>query len=106
MVIALAFLFGCLGYVVGASLPFTSLVNHKRWYFGIGIAFGMALNALWLNLARKLPQEHILVYSVLWDAMLTLTYMLVPILLWGQPASWRVWVGVGLIFTGMVVAKL
>lgn len=106
MFVLFAFLGGLVGYACIASLPFTRLPVYHTWlFYTLGIVVGAGLNCLWLTVAKNVSREEVIVYGVLWDAMLTLTYVVVPILLWEQSVSWKVWAGVGLIFSGMLLAK-
>lgn len=107
MFILFAFLGGVLGYALIASLPFTKLAVYHTWlFYTVGIVVGAGLNCLWLTVARTVVKNEVILYGVLWDAMLTLVYVLIPVLFWGQQASWKVWAGVALIFSGMLLAKL
>ncbi len=97
---------GIIGYLLVASLPFTRLpVQFPVAYYTAGIVLGAGLNCLWLTIARNVPLARVVTYGVMWDAMLTLIYVVTPILIWSQPSSFRLWAGVSLIIAGMVIAK-
>lgn len=107
MIIFLSFLFAIIGYGIVASLPFTKLAKEfPILYFAIGVAMGALLNFTWLFLAKSIETNKIIVMGLIWDAVLTLTYILIPAIIWQQEITWKIWAGVFLIVCGMSIAKV
>lgn len=101
------FLIAGVGYMSVASLPYTSLpADSPAKYYIFGTIISLMMNVTWLNLAGKLSKPDILVYGLVWDSILTVAYILTPIIFFQVQAKPQTLVGAALILGGMVLTKL
>lgn len=103
----LPFIIGFMAYAALAHLSYSSLKTTGLPYYLTGLGIAILANACWLWIARSEPNASKLMLTALyWDVMLTLTYLLVPILFFSVKLSVPQMFGAFLIFLGIVLTKL
>lgn len=98
-----------IAFFVYSGLAYTSYSSELKsspYYYVIGIAAAIIANLLWLNLARNVPADKLVLLGLFWDIMLTVAYLLVPILFFETKLSALQWTGIGVIILGIVMVKL
>ena len=101
------FIGGALLYVISTAICYITPIKNSPYFFPIGLTAGFLANLLWLSLAKQsFDKDQTLQLGILWDAMLTLIYVLVPVLMFGARLSGWQLAGSILILLGVGVAKL
>ena len=100
-------LVGIVIYSLIAVASYSEPIKAHPLYFALGLGLGLIANFCWLHIARGEPNPSKLVLlGLYWDVMLTLTYMLVPMLFFGARLTLMQGLGVLAIFAGIVLTKL
>ena len=86
-----------------ASLPFTRL-NQSNYLYLVGLVLALISNATWLSLTRVADKIELARLGLVWDGLLTLCYVLIPVLL-GARFSLQMGLGVVLIVVGLTIVK-
>ena len=60
---------------ISASLPF---ITSKHNQLFIAIIVGIVTSICWAFISRSVPQSEIPLYGLLYDAMLTLIFLIIP----------------------------
>jgi hypothetical protein len=70
----------------------------------VGIVMSLLAIVTWLNLASSSPKEELAKLGIIWDGLLTLCYIVVPVL---NQARFSAQMGLGLllIVIGVIVVK-
>lgn len=102
----LQYLGGCLSYCAAVAVSYTPALKNSRYYTPIGLAVGMLANLFWLSIARSTNDSNqILLLGFYWDAMLTLTYLLVPIMFYDARLTLTSGAGIALMVAGFILTK-
>lgn len=103
----LPFLIGLLAYAALAHLSYSEFKTTGTPYYLTGLGIALLANACWLWIARMEPNASKLVFKALaWDVMLTLTYLVIPILFFSVRLTPSQIFGVILIFAGIILTKI
>jgi uncharacterized membrane protein len=86
-----------------AALPFTRFAQSNYLYL-IGLSSALVSNVAWLSLARITPKLELARVGLIWDATLTICYLVVPIML-GARFNMQMGLGLTLIITGVLIVK-
>lgn len=105
--IYLQFILGMVLYSAIASLSYYGNFKQSQWYVPLGMFLGLTTSLIWFNISKAEPDPSILIIKGLWwDAMLTLIFIIIPLLFFGARLSMYQWVGFGLVLLGLGMAKL
>lgn len=105
--IYIQFLMGFLLYITIATITYSVDFKQSYWYYPIGLIAGLGANFLWLWISKSEQNASSLVVKGLyWDAMLTITYAAVPMLMFGARLNFYQTVGFGLILGGLILTKV
>lgn len=103
----LLFLLGALLYCGAASLSYSESFKGSPGYYLAGAAVGVAANLVWFHLAAITKDKgEVLKMGLYWDSMLTLIYMLVPLILFSVKPTTNTLFGIVLITTGIILTKV
>lgn len=101
------FLIGILVYSLVAVTSYSETVKASPYYFAFGIALGVIANFCWLHIARQETDPSKLVLTGLyWDIMLTVVYMIIPMMFFGARLTLTQGLGVAAILLGIILTKL
>lgn len=107
MELSIIFFIGFCMYFGLASISYNSKIKSLSYYYLIGIAFAIVSNFLWLYLAkREVDPSKLVILGLIWDTMLTLTYLVVPFLFYGAVLNKVQLVGLVLTVVGLVLVKI
>lgn len=98
-----------INYVVGfivyfslAYLSYDATFKSSKYFYICGLALSLIANLSWMHITKhELVAEKLLVKSLVWDVMLTLTYIAVPILLFNAELSGGQMAGIVLVLLGI-----
>jgi len=98
---------GTLIYTFYAWLTFSPSMKMSSYLIPLGIGMAVAGNFLWIMMARSIHQPAVLVYyGMLWDSMITVSFILVPIVFFGVRFNLISGIGCGLVLAGLTLMKL
>jgi drug/metabolite transporter (DMT)-like permease len=98
---------GTLIYTIYAWLTFSPSMKASSYLIPLGISMAIAGNYLWITMARSIQQPAELVYyGMLWDSMITLSFILVPIVFFGVRFNLVSGIGCGLVLVGLTLMKM
>ena len=86
-----------------AALPFTKIAS-TGYLYAAGLLLALLSNAAWLSLTRVADKIELARLGIIWDALLTLCYIVVPVIL-GARFSLQMAVAVLIIICGVLIAK-
>lgn len=87
-----------------AALPFTKVATAPVQLYALGLILALGSNAAWLTVTRIADKAELARLGLIWDGMLTMCYVLVPVLL-GARFSLQMGLGMVLIVAGLLVVK-
>ena len=98
---------GTMVYSSYAWLTFKPEMKVSAYLLPIGISLAVVGNLLWILLARStVDLSRLIVYGMLWDTMITLSFLLVPVVFFGVRFTVIGGVGCGLVGVGLLMMKL
>lgn len=98
---------GTVVYSAYAWLTFKPELKVSAYLLPIGLSLAVVGNLLWILLARSTQEPgKLIVYGMAWDAMITLSFLLVPIMFFGVRFTVVSGVGCGLVGLGLLMMKL
>lgn len=94
-------------YTAMAFASYSGTFKASSWYFPLGIASAIIANVLWFMIAKAEPNSSpLMIKGLIWDAMLMLVYLIVPILFFEARFTPIQMVGLGLTVVGLFLTKL
>jgi len=98
---------GTIVYSAYAWLTFKPELKVSAYLIPIGLSLAVFGNLLWILLARSTHDPaKLIVYGMLWDTMITLAFLLVPMMFFGVRFTAIGGVGCGLVVVGLLMMKL
>jgi hypothetical protein len=91
-------------YSTYATLPFFNL-NRTAHYLS-GAIFAVSGSLIWVSISRSVNKSDISLHGLYFDAIITVAFMLTPLLFTGINFTAKQILGICMIFTGMLVSKL
>ena len=91
-------------YSVYATLPFFNL--GRTAHYLSGATFAVLGSLIWVSISRSVNKSDIPLYGLYFDALITISFMLTPLLFTGFNFTSKQIAGILMIFTGMIVSKL
>ena len=100
-------LYGIIVYAVYAWVTFSPSVRAAGLVFPAGLVTAVIGNVLWLMLVNKVyDQQKLIYYGMLWDTMVTASFILVPVLFMGVRLSMLSMIGCGVVVAGLLMMKI
>lgn len=97
---------GCLPYMLMAYITYDDTRRNSNYCIPIAAMSGTVSALLWAMAIRCIDDNHgIYVYDLIWDAMLTLIFILVPIVWFGVRFNKVEVIGITLVGIGLLVLK-
>jgi drug/metabolite transporter (DMT)-like permease len=107
MTLYIQFLLGMLLYGAIAYTSYSEALKASKYYFLIGLGAALVANLIWLLIARAEPDSSkLMIKGLFWDSMLTIVYIVVPLLLFKANLSMTQSAGLGLIVMGLILTKV
>jgi drug/metabolite transporter (DMT)-like permease len=105
--IYLQFALGFLIYQASAYISHLKNFQQTNWYYPLGIGLSVFANYLWLNIAKNsVSSSSTLIYALYWDIMLSLCFVIVPIVFFDVKLTLNLGIGILLILVGIGFTKL
>lgn len=90
-------------YALSASLPY---IVTKQVQLALGIVIGIGTSICWTLISRAVSQAQIPLYGLLYDAMLTIMFFIVPFVFIEFNLTWKQILGVLMTITGLLLIKV
>lgn len=101
------FLIGFITYLTLAVASYSKMIQASRWFIPSGLLAALIANWTWLSIARSESNgSDLLIKGLVWDSMLVLTYLFVPIVFFDAQLKGFQFLGLLLIVLGMMCVKL
>lgn len=101
--VSLLFVGTAIVYSIYAWLPFLYL--NPRLHYAIGMMLSMTAGILWVTISRSVNKDAVVLYGVLFDAILTLCFAIVPLFVNGFTLTRNQSIGLIIMLIGMGIAK-
>lgn len=103
----LSFLCAGLLYGLYSWLCFNPALKGMPWAKWAGLAMAILANMVWIFLAhRTMDPSTLLYYGMVWDAIVTASSILIPVLFFGSSLTPIGWTGMGIVVLGILLMKL
>lgn len=96
------FLLAFISYAISAALPFLVSKTTQLW---IAVGIGIVTNICWTLISRSVSQSDIPIYSLYYDAMLTLTFLVIPFFFITFELTSRQVIGILFVLVGLFLTK-
>ena len=101
------FIFGLCLYLCMAFSSYHPSFKMSPLYFPVGIGAAILCNLLWFSIAKSdLNSSSLVVKGLIWDTMLMLCYLVVPLVFFNAKFTTTQAVGVGLTLLGLFLTKV
>lgn len=104
--IALYYFVGMIIYTLSAIMSYSVKAQAAKWYFPVGIAMAMLANFIWLYIAKNSIGHQTMIRGLIWDSMIVMCFVAVPISMYGVKLTSTTLLGVSLIVVGIILTKL
>lgn len=91
-------------YCMYAYLPFLNLQSH--FHYISASVFAILGSTLWVTISRSVDKGEIALYGLYFDAVLTLSFLLVPLIAHEFSLNYKQIIGILLILIGILLSKL
>lgn len=91
-------------YCMYAYLPFLNLKGPTH-YISASV-FAILGSLLWVTISRSVGKGEIALYGLYFDAILTISFLLIPILVHESSLNYKQIIGILLILIGILLSKL
>jgi multidrug transporter EmrE-like cation transporter len=98
---------GTIIYSLYAWLTFKPELKVSNYLMPFGLGLALIGNLLWILLAKSTHEPaKLIVYGMVWDTMITLSFLLVPMMFFGVRFTLVSGVGCGFVVLGLLMMKL
>lgn len=91
-----------ISYTISASLPFLVSKTTQLW---VAAGIGIVTNICWTLISRSVTQSDIPIYSLYYDAMLTLTFLFTPFFFITFELTSKQVIGILFVLVGLFLTK-
>lgn len=99
-------LLGCLPYFVMAYVMYDDTRRNSNYCIPIAAVSGVMSATLWAVAARYIDNNHrIYVYDLIWDTMITMIFILVPVIWFGVKFNKTEMIGIVVTGIGLLLLK-
>jgi uncharacterized membrane protein len=88
-----------------AYISYDKGIQTSSYYYPVGLSLNVIGGIFWYFIAKNTPEKTTLFASLIWDIFLVMSFMLVPILLFGVTITKYQMIGIGLIVIGILFLK-
>jgi hypothetical protein len=107
IMMSLFYSIGFLLYALSATLSYSERAKVSAWYFPVGIAMAIVANLIWLHIAKiSTVGSETFVRGLIWDSMIVMCYVIVPILFYGVRLNGIAGLGAVMIVVGIFLTKM
>lgn len=94
-------------YSAYAWITFNPALKTFAYLVPLGLLLAVIGNWAWISIARSIQEpSELVIYGMLWDAMITLTFVMVPVLFFGVRFNVVSGLGCGLVLIGLTLMKI
>ncbi len=101
--ISFLFFITAIVYAAYAYLPFMNLA--AKAHYAAGMFFAIMGSLLWVTISRSVEKNQIALNGAIFDSIITICFLAVPILLAGAELTHRQMIGIAVILIGMGLIK-
>lgn len=96
------------GLLVYSGIAYVSYgMKESSLFYPLGLTLALIANAVWLWISQtENDANSLMVKGMYWDAMLTLTYIIVPLLLFNAKLTGTQLLGFVLLMVGLIIIKI
>jgi len=100
------FLMGFLSFIAGSALSYMPTLKGSPYYFLMWTAVTAVSTLAWALLAKAVPDStRLVVVGLYWDTLMQVTYLLIPVMIFGARLTMLQTSGILLIFCGILMAR-
>lgn len=93
--------------IINIIFSYLSSWKNSIFYYPIGITVALIVNLLWFKIAREVLDNNSLYrYGVVWDVLIALSWLLIPVLFFGIKLTKTNVTGLVLLVIGIVMIHL
>lgn len=101
------FALGVIIYVIYALVVFNPTFKTSSWYVWLGLLIALLGNLVWMLIAKSSDNSNqMMFYALLWDSMVVMSFVLVPVFAYGVKLSLVTIIGIATTTLGLIVMKL
>lgn len=100
------FLLGFLINFVGCFFYYVKDFKLSNYYLPAVLTIAVLSTATWAHLVRTSDNKSVLIYGFYWDLMITLIYLLVPIVFFSVKLTFNQSLGIGFTLLGLILMKV
>lgn len=88
-------------------MSYSESIKNSPHYYLYGASAAIVANLIWLSIAKsELNPSKLVLTGLYWDVMLTMCYLIVPIILFNAKITNLQYLGIGVIITGIILTKV
>lgn len=99
------FLIGTAIYLLYAWIVYNPTLRESGAYIPLGLTVALAGNLIWLFIAKATPTNSLAFYALMWDTMVTLTFIVIPVAFFGMRLGLLSIAGFMLTIAGLAMMK-
>ena len=100
------FLLGFVCFISGCCLSYMPALKESVWYWPLWILVAGMGTLGWGLVSKSVPDaSKLLIVGLYWDTLMQLTYLLMPLLIFGARLTMTQSAGAVLIFLGLVLTR-
>ena len=90
MVVVICLAIAAVLYSAASYASYTESVRNSNWFLAITLFVSVISSSVWMSLVRHLNDNNkIIAASLMWDALITMVYAVIPALLASRTISWQ-----------------
>lgn len=94
-------------FMFGAWATYTPVIRHSHMYLWVMIGSSLANAWFWVLATKRLDTtDSIVLFSLLFDALMIVAYYGYPAVIGGHQFTWQAWVSGALVIAGLFWFKL
>lgn len=94
-------------FVAGGIASYHPIFKASSYYYWTSLAIATVTSFSWAYVARHTENSSkLVVYGLYWDVIMTVTYLVVPVVIFHARMSIIQWIGVSLIMAGIILTKV
>lgn len=103
---AMQMISGFIVYFFMAYISYHEGIKNSKYYFLLGMLVAVVASFVWLYVAKmETNSSRLLVKSFFWDSMVTIIYVLVPVIAFNAKINFTQGLGFLIVCAGLIVIK-